>query len=160
MADLKLIALDAEDLAVHLGAPAGCRDQGRRHRLSAAREAVCRRRQPLRLGRRARRTARPRRATTCAGSAALRFERVLGAQCRASISKNKSAVLSLLAIGFEPAEAPEPGGTSPCIRRRGARSGCTSSASRPSCGTWGRSGSAEVQAASIPTTIRRKTLDT
>lgn len=39
--------------------------------------------------------------------AALRFERVLSAQVHGIDLKNKSAVLELLAIGFEPAEAPE-----------------------------------------------------
>lgn len=38
--------------------------------------------------------------------AALRFERVLGAKVNGIDLKNKSAVLSLLTIGFEPAEAP------------------------------------------------------
>lgn len=39
--------------------------------------------------------------------AALRFERVLSAQLQGIDPKNKSAVLNLLAIGFEPREAPE-----------------------------------------------------
>lgn len=39
--------------------------------------------------------------------AALRFERVLGAQVHGIDLKNKGAVVSLLAIGFEPGEAPE-----------------------------------------------------
>lgn len=39
--------------------------------------------------------------------AALRFERVLNAQVQGIDLKNKGMVLSLLAIGFEPAEAPE-----------------------------------------------------
>jgi hypothetical protein len=38
---------------------------------------------------------------------ALRFERVLGAKISGIDLKNKSAVLALLAIAFEPAEAPE-----------------------------------------------------
>jgi hypothetical protein len=38
---------------------------------------------------------------------ALRFERVLSAQVQGIDLKNKSTVLSLLAIGFEPADAPE-----------------------------------------------------
>jgi hypothetical protein len=42
---------------------------------------------------------------------ALRFERVLGAKLQGIDPKKKNAVLSLLAIGFEPVEAPEnPGG--------------------------------------------------
>jgi hypothetical protein len=39
--------------------------------------------------------------------AALRFERVLKAQVQGIDLKNKTAVLSLLAIAFEPEEAPE-----------------------------------------------------
>jgi hypothetical protein len=39
--------------------------------------------------------------------AALRFERVLSAQVHGIDLKNKGAVISLLAIGFEPAEPPE-----------------------------------------------------
>ena len=39
--------------------------------------------------------------------AALRFERVLGAQVHGIDLKNKSAVVSLLAIAFEPGEPPE-----------------------------------------------------
>lgn len=39
--------------------------------------------------------------------AALRFERVLSAQVQGINLQNKSTVLSLLAIGFEPTEAPE-----------------------------------------------------
>ncbi len=39
--------------------------------------------------------------------AALRFERVLAAQVQGIDLKSKGAVLSLLAIGFEPREAPE-----------------------------------------------------
>jgi hypothetical protein len=38
---------------------------------------------------------------------ALRFERVLGAQVHGIDLRNKSAVVSLLAIGFEPGEPPE-----------------------------------------------------
>src|SRR4249920_318247 len=38
--------------------------------------------------------------------AALRFERVLGAKVQGLDLQNKGAVLSLLAIGFEPGEAP------------------------------------------------------
>ena len=38
---------------------------------------------------------------------ALRFERVLGAKLQGIDPKKKSAVLSLLAISFEPAEAPD-----------------------------------------------------
>ena len=38
---------------------------------------------------------------------ALRFERVLGAKLQGIDLNNKSAVLALLAISFEPAEAPE-----------------------------------------------------
>ena len=38
---------------------------------------------------------------------ALRFERVLGAKVSGIDLKNKGDVLALLAIGFEPAEAPE-----------------------------------------------------
>lgn len=42
---------------------------------------------------------------------ALRFERVLGAQLQGIDPNKKNAVLSLLAIGFEPVEAPDgPGG--------------------------------------------------
>lgn len=39
--------------------------------------------------------------------AALRFERVLSAQVQGIDLKSKSTVLSLLAIGFEPTDAPE-----------------------------------------------------
>ena len=39
--------------------------------------------------------------------AALRFERVLGAQLQGIDTERKDAVLSLLAISFEPSEAPE-----------------------------------------------------
>jgi hypothetical protein len=39
--------------------------------------------------------------------AAVRFERVLGAQVQAIDLKNKSAILSLLAVTFEPTAAPE-----------------------------------------------------
>lgn len=39
--------------------------------------------------------------------AALRFERVLGAQVHGIDLKNKSSVVSLLAISFEPGEPPE-----------------------------------------------------
>lgn len=104
MADLKLIALDAEDLSVisaHLQdavlqvgdlayLPKEKRFAAVANRFDWAdalndgkAEAFARRR------------------------AALRFERVLGAEVNGIDLKNKSAVLALLAIGFEPADAPE-----------------------------------------------------
>ena len=53
MADLKLIALGRRGPVGPLGAPAGRGAAGRRPCLPAAGEALCRHRQPLRLGRRA-----------------------------------------------------------------------------------------------------------
>jgi hypothetical protein len=103
MADLKLLALDAEDLSVisaHLQdavikvadvayIPGEKRFAAILNRFDWAdaikdgKETYARRR------------------------AALRFDRVLSAQVSGIDLKNKSAVLCLLAIGFEPREAPE-----------------------------------------------------
>ena len=103
MADLKLVALDAEDLSVisaHLQdavmkvADAVYLPREKRFAaivnrfdwadaLTDGKEAFARRR------------------------AALRFERVLSAKVQGIDLKNSGAVLSLLAIGFEPREAPE-----------------------------------------------------
>ena len=62
-----------------LGAPAGCRAEGRRHRLSAGGEALRRRRQSLRLGRGAE-GRQAGRQSYARRQAALRFERVLARQ--------------------------------------------------------------------------------
>jgi hypothetical protein len=105
MPDLKLIALDAEDLAVisaHLQdavlkvgdlayLPREKRFAALANRFDWA-EALKDGQQPTQFARR---------------QSALRFERVLGAKISGFDLKNKGAVLSLLAIGFEPAEAPE-----------------------------------------------------
>ena len=103
MADLKLIALDAEDLAV---ISAHLQDAV----LKVATSPICRAR-----------SASPPFPTASTGPTpsatapksfarrrtALRFERVLAAQVQGIDLKNKSLVLALLAIGFEPHEAPE-----------------------------------------------------
>ena len=54
-----------------------------------------------------RRGRRPKRATTCAGARPCALSGCWAPSCRASISTDKSAVLALLAISFEPAETPE-----------------------------------------------------
>ena len=102
MAELKLIALDADDLAVlsahlqdavlqvadiaYLPKERRFAAVGNRFDWMAAAEAAegCVRRR-----------------------AAIRFERVLGAQVQAIDLSNKSLVLSLLAVTFEPTTAPE-----------------------------------------------------
>jgi hypothetical protein len=105
MSELKLIALDAEDLSV----------------LSAhLQDAVLRIADVAYLPRENRFAAIANRfdwltaadGKTGSGAyarrrAAMRFERVLGAQLQGIDLANKSAVLALLAISFEPAEAPE-----------------------------------------------------
>jgi Protein of unknown function (DUF2948) len=104
MPDLKLIALDAEDLSVisaHLQdavlkvgdiayLPREKRFAAVTNRFDWA-EALKDGKEPSEFARR---------------QAALRFERVLSAQVSGIDLKNKGAVLSLLAIGFEPTEAP------------------------------------------------------
>ena len=106
MADLKLIALDADDLAVisaHLQdavlrvGDIAYRPREKRFAALANRfdwvEAIKEgKERPQDLARR---------------QAAVRFERVLNAQVSGIDLKNKATVLSLLAIGFEPSEAPE-----------------------------------------------------
>lgn len=106
MADLKLIALDAEDLSVisaHLQdavlrvgdlayLPKEKRFAGIANRFDWA-DAL--------KDSKGDQTAFARRRT------ALRFERVLGAKVSGIDLRDKSAVLALLAIAFEPAEAPE-----------------------------------------------------
>jgi DUF2948 family protein len=102
MPELKLIALDAEDLAV----------------LSAnLQDAVLRVADVAYLPREKRFAAIANRfdwesadkgqGTYARRRAAVRFERVLGAQVHGVDPANKSAVLALLAISFEPAEAPQ-----------------------------------------------------
>jgi hypothetical protein len=102
MSELKLIALDAEDLAV----------------LSAnLQDAVLRVGDVAYLPREKRFAAIANRfdwagATDSTGTyarrrSAMRFERVLGAQLHGIDLANKGTVLALLAISFEPAEAPE-----------------------------------------------------
>ena len=106
MADLKLIALDAEDLSVisaHLQdavlqvADIAYLPQEKRFAAIANRFDWVD----------ARQDGKSEKAEFARRRTALRFERVLGAQVQGIDLKNKSAVLSLLAIGFEPAEAPE-----------------------------------------------------
>jgi hypothetical protein len=105
MADLKLIALDADDLAVisaHLQdavlkvadlayLPKEKRFAAVANRFDWVNALEDGKDRPEAFARRL---------------AALRFERVLSAKVSGFDLKNKSAVLSLLAIGFEPAEAP------------------------------------------------------
>jgi hypothetical protein len=106
MPDLKLIALDADDLSVvsaHLQdavlqvgdiayLPKEKRFAALANRFDWAGALRDGKGEPAELARR---------------RAALRFERVLQAQVQGIDLKNKSAVLSLLAIGFEPREVPE-----------------------------------------------------
>lgn len=105
MADLKLIALDAEDLAVisaHLQdavlqvGDAAFLPREKRFVVVANRfdwvEAHKRDDNPENFARR---------------QTALRFERVLSAKVQGVDLKNKSEVLALLAIAFEPMDAPE-----------------------------------------------------
>lgn len=106
MADLKLIALDAEDLSVisaHLQdavlkvgdlayLPAEKRFAAIANRFDWADALKDGKDDPKSFARR---------------RTALRFERVLGARVSGIDLKNKSAVLLLLAIGFEAAEPPE-----------------------------------------------------
>ena len=106
MADLKLIALDADDLSVvsaHL--QDAVMQVGDIAYLPKEKRfaAIANRFDWVEAFRRGADSAEnlPRRQT------ALRFERVLNAKVNGIDLKNKSAVLSLLAIGFEPADAPE-----------------------------------------------------
>ena len=102
MSELKLIALDAEDLSV----------------LSAnLQDAVLRVADVAYLPREKRfaaianrfdwATAEQGQGTYARRRAAVRFERVLGAQLHDIDLANREAVLALLAISFEPTEAPE-----------------------------------------------------
>ena len=102
MPELKLIALDAEDLSV----------------LSAnLQDAVLRVGDVAYLPREKRfaaianrfdwETAEQGQGTYARRRSAVRFERVLGAQLHGIDLANKSAVLALLAISFDPAEVPE-----------------------------------------------------
>ena len=106
MADLKLIALDADDLAVisaHLQ-DAVLRVGDIAYRPREKRFAALANRfdwvEAIKEG-----TERPQ--DLARRQAAVRFERVLNAQVSGIDLKNKATVLSLLAIGFEPSEAPE-----------------------------------------------------
>jgi hypothetical protein len=106
MADLKLIALDADDLAVisaHLQdavLQVGDIAYLPRDKRFAA---IANRFDWLN----ALKDGRSEKAEFARRRAALRFERVLSAQVQGIDLKNKSTVLSLLAIGFEPSDAPE-----------------------------------------------------
>jgi Protein of unknown function (DUF2948) len=106
MPDLKLIALDAEDLAVisaHLQdavlkvADVAFLPKDKRFAAIANRFDWA---EALEGG-----TAKPQ--TFARRRTALRFERVMSAKVQGIDLKNQSAVLALLAIAFEPAEAPE-----------------------------------------------------
>ena len=106
MADLKLMALDAEDLSVvsaHLQdavmkvadvayLPREKRFAAILNRFDWA-DAI--------------QESKPGKETFARRRSALRFERVLAAQLQGIDLKNQGAVLNLLAIGFEPREAPE-----------------------------------------------------
>ncbi|MBX9588648.1 MAG: DUF2948 family protein [Hyphomonadaceae bacterium] len=106
MVDLKLIALDADDLSVisahlqdavlHVGDLAYLPRESRFAAITNRFDWV----DALKGG-----TSGD--ATFARRRTALRFERVLGAQVQGIDLKNKGTVLSLLAIGFEPADAPE-----------------------------------------------------
>ena len=104
MPELKLIAFDADDLAVMSAHLQDAVLQGRRHRLAAARAQVRRGRQPFRLGRM--------RSTDATAQefvrrrTAVRFERVLGAKVQGIDLDRKDAMLALLAISFDSGEAP------------------------------------------------------
>ena len=105
MDQLKLVALDEQDLNDHLGACSGRHDQGRRPEVHAAREALHPAHEPLCLGNAD--GPAPGQAAAAQQRAALRSR-----ACRASRGhvRGKAAdVLELLAIRFVPGEAP--GGT-------------------------------------------------
>ena len=106
MADLKLIALDADDLAVvsaHL--------QDAVVKVGELAYLPKEKRFATIVNRfdwaRAIKDGKGEGAQYARKQTALRFERVLGAKLNGIDLKNKGAMLSLLAIGFEPAEAPE-----------------------------------------------------
>jgi len=106
MVDLKLIALDADDLSVvsahlqdavlHVGDLAYLPRENRFAAITNRFDWV----NALKEGNSGEATFARRRT-------ALRFERVLGAQVHGIDLQNKGTVLSLLAIGFEPTDAPE-----------------------------------------------------
>ena len=98
---LELIALDADDLAVHTGAHVqDARVQDRRHCLAAGRKAAGGRHEPARLGADVVGRNRP------ARLAALRFDRVLALQSRSIDLDQPEAVLELVEIDSIPASRP------------------------------------------------------
>lgn len=108
MQDLKLIALDAEDLTVlsaHLQ-DAVLRVSEMTFLKGERRFAAVLNRFDWEQGQTA---GRARKSSFVRRRSGLRFERVLGAQVSGLDLSNKDAVLSLLAVQFEPGE--EPGGT-------------------------------------------------
>ena len=102
MEPLKFVALDTDDLEVVADPSAGCRGQGRATCTGARRKSAW-------CSASTASTGRPGNASSPQlrrRRAALRFDRVLACKCKEVKPDGKDAVLNLLAVEFEPTDAP------------------------------------------------------